>query len=76
MNKTIDEYQPQRHTLMEPERKCPDCGESMKEIDFQSHPIAEQVWADWECPKCKRRLNLRYCATYGEGIHVIERGGE
>jgi hypothetical protein len=73
VNKKIDEYQPTRHTLMEPERKCPDCGEQMKVVDFQSHPIADQVWVDWECSKCKRQLNLRYEFAYEDGIHVTER---
>jgi hypothetical protein len=69
----IPEYQPQRHTLGEAERKC-SCKKMMKRIDFSSHPIADQVWMDWECKFCGKKLYLRYFDDYlNKRIEVTER---
>lgn len=53
------EYQPQRRHLAEAERKC-SCGKNMTYINFESHPLADQVWKDWKCLKCGNILKLRY----------------
>jgi hypothetical protein len=68
----IDEYQPCRNRLGEDTRICPACDKQMKQINFSSHPMADQVWITWEC-ECGKKLYLRYQDCYWDGIHVTER---
>ena len=68
------EYQKQRHTLGESLRNCPNCINIMICINFESHPIADQVWIDWECKFCGKKLYLRYFDDYlNKRIEVTER---
>jgi len=71
---SFPEYQTQRHRLVEEYRNCLICLNLMQGIKFESHPIGDQVWKDWECNFCGKKLFLRYFDDWlNKRIEVTER---